>query len=116
MQCRSFSAQLGRHNQDFQTANTQVFVILGDNIDRARKYSAELKLPFPVLADPDRQVYHSYGLNKAFILIQRSAAVIINQEGVIQYIKAVTNPMTWLREYEELYQEVLRSNANTSQK
>jgi peroxiredoxin len=116
MQCRSLSAQFGRHYQDFQSANTQVIVILGDDIDRARKYSNEMKLPFPVLADPERQVYHRYGLHKAFVLIQRSAAVIIDQEGVIQFIKVVTNPLSWLAEYEELYQEVLRNNVNTSQK
>ena len=112
MQCRSLSAQLGRHYPDFQAANTQVFVILGEDIDRARRYSKEMKLPFPVLADPERQVYHRYGLQKALILIQRSATMLIDQEGVIQFIKAVTNPMAWLSGFEELYQEVLKSNGS----
>ncbi len=113
MQCRSFSAQLGRHNQEFQNANTQVIILLGDNIDRARKYVEELKIPFPVLADPERQVYHLYGLHKALIMIQRSAAVIIDQQGIIQFVKAVTNPMTWLSDYKEFYQAALRSNSAT---
>ncbi len=114
MQCRSLSAQLGRHYQDFLAANTQVFVILGDDLNRAQRYSNELKLPFPVLADPGRQVYHLYGLQKAFVLIQRSAAVIIDREGTIRFIKAVTNPLTWLGEYEELSQEVQKTNESSS--
>ncbi len=114
MQCRSFSAQLGRHDLDFKTANTQVLVILGEDVDRARKYAEELKLPFPVLADSERQVYHRYGLHKALIMIQRSAAVIIDQQGIIQFVKAVTNPMTWLSDYQEFYQAAMKSNTATS--
>ncbi len=116
MQCRSLVAQFGRNSQDLQTANTQVLVILGDPIERAQKYASELKLPFPVLADPDRQTYHRYGLQKSFGLIQRTAAVVIDRDGVVRFIKAVTNPLTWLAEYDELYQEILKNSENTPQK
>lgn len=115
MQCRSLSAQLGRHYPDFQAANTQVFVILGEDIERSQEYAELLKLPFPVLADPERQVYHRYELHKAFIVIQRSAVVLIDQEGLIQYFKAVTNPMAWLSEYEQLHQEILNAKVENSQ-
>ncbi len=116
MQCRSLVAQFGRHSQDLQTNNTQVLVILGEPIERAQRYASELKLPFPVLADPGRQIYHQYGLHKTFGLIQRSAAVVIDREGVVRFIKAVTNPLTWLAEYQELYQEILKSSERTAQK
>ncbi len=106
MQCRSLVAQLGRHYQEFQAMDTQVLVILGDDIKRAQKYSQDLKLPFPVLSDPERQVYHRYDLHKSFVMIQRSAAVIIDREGVIRFMLAVTNPLTWLVEYEHLYEQL----------
>ena len=108
MQCRSLVAQLGRHEKDFRALKTQVIVIIGDGMERAQKYAADLSLSFPVLADPERDVYHLYDLQKSFIMIQRTAAIIIDSEGVIQFIKAVTNPMTWLVEYEELVQEARR--------
>lgn len=108
MQCRSLVAQLGRREKDFQAMNTQVVVILGDRIEQAQKYAADLHLPFPVLADPEREVYHRYDLQKSLFLIQRTAAILIDREGVIQFVKAVTNPLTWLVEYEELAQEAQR--------
>ena len=111
MQCRSLVAQLGRNPKEFQAMNTRVVVILGDGVEHAQKYAVDLHLPFPVLADPQREVYHLYELHKSMML-QRTAAIIIDPQGIIQFIKAVTNPLTWLAEYEELVQEARRINAN----
>lgn len=110
MQCRSYSAQLGRHNAEFQAADTQVLIVLGDPLERAKKYAEILKLPFPVLADPAREVYHRYGLQKAAILIQRTATFFVDKAGIIRYQKRVTNPMTWLQENYELLQAVREVN------
>lgn len=106
MQCRAHAAQLGRLARDLQSADTEVLVILGDTLDRARQYANALKLPFPVLADPDRQVYGRFGLDKAFIVIQRTASVVVDQAGVIRYLRRATNPMTWLQESRELLRVV----------
>ncbi len=114
MQCRSLVTQFGRHAADFQAAHTQVLIILGEPIDRALGYAESLKLPFPVLADPDRRVYQLYGLHKTLGLIQRSAAVIIDRQGVIQFVKSVNNPLTWLSEYEELYHVAHDSSSKTA--
>lgn len=91
---------------DFQAAGTDVLVILGDTLERAHTYAAFLKVPFPVLADPDRAVYHRFDLEKAYILIQRTAEVVVDPDGVIRYMKRVTNPMQWLQESRELLQFV----------
>lgn len=102
MQCRAHVAQLGRMHKDFQAAGAEVLVILGDTPERARSYAGQLKAPFPVLADPDRKVYHSFDLEKAYILIQRTASVIVDRDGVIRYLKRATNPLVWLQESQEL--------------
>jgi peroxiredoxin len=102
MQCRSHSAQLGRSLKEFQAANCEVLLILGDSLEKARRYVDSLHLPFPVLADPERNVYHHYGLEKAMVFIQRTASVVIDRNGVIRYIKSTTNPMVWLQESQEL--------------
>jgi peroxiredoxin len=106
MQCRSHVAQLGRMNDEFVKAGVQILIILGDTPDRARKYAEILKTPFPVLADPERTVYHRFELTKNFVGIQRTASVILDQNGVIQYIKRSMNPMTWLQESKELLRVV----------
>jgi peroxiredoxin len=107
MQCRFHVAQLGRLYKDFQAANAEILVILGDTTERAGFYAKQLKSPFPVLADPDRAIYHRYDLEKAFLLIQRTASVVVDRHGVVQYIKRATNPMLWLRENAELLKFVV---------
>ncbi len=104
MQCRTHVGQLGRLYNDFKAANTDVLVILGDTPERARQYAESLKVPFPVLADVDRAVYHQYGLDKALLIIQRTASLIVDQAGVIRYLKPATNPMIWLQESRDLLQ------------
>jgi len=102
MQCRAHVAQLGRIYKEFQSANTEVLVILGDSIERVKQYAQSLKTPFPVLADPDREVYHLFGLEKALFVIQRTSSVVIDREGIVRYMKRATNPMLWLQESREL--------------
>lgn len=106
MQCRAHVAQLGRMVQDFQNARADILVILGDTQERAVKYAEQLKIPFPVLADPERAVYRAFDLDKVAFVIQRTASVIVDHEGVIRYIKRASNPMTWLQESRELLEFV----------
>jgi peroxiredoxin len=75
---------------------------MGDSLEKAKRYAESLHLPFPVLADPKRYVYHQYGLEKAVVFIQRTASIVIDQGGTIKYIKTTTNPMVWLQESKEL--------------
>jgi peroxiredoxin len=93
-------------NNEFVNAGAQILIILGDTQDRTRRYAEALKTPFPILADPDHEVYHRFQLEKNFIGIQRTASVIVDQNGVIRYIKRSFNPMTWLQESKELMQAV----------
>lgn len=79
-----------------------MLLILGDPVEKARRYSEILHLHFPVLADPERSVYHQFGLDKVFHFIQRTASVVIDRQGTIRYLKSATNPMTWLEESWEL--------------
>ena len=102
MQCRSHSAQLGRLYNDFKVANCEILLILGEPVEKAKRYAEILHLPFPVLSDPERRIYHRYGLEKAMIFIQRTASIVIDRGGVIRYLKSVTNPMVWLQESQEL--------------
>jgi peroxiredoxin len=103
---------LGRLYKDFLDANCEVLLILGDPLDKAKRYAEILHLPFPVLADAERSVYQQYGLDKAFLFVQRTASVVVDRKGTIQYLKQATNPMTWLAESQELIQ-VVRNLAKT---
>lgn len=106
MQCRAHVAQLGRKNDEFVSAGVQILVILGDTLEKAQRYTKELKLPFPVLSDPERNIYQRFELVKNFVGIQRTASVILDQNGVIRYIKRSTNPIVWLQESRELLEAI----------
>ena len=105
MQCRSHAAQLGNHYSEFQEQNFEVLLILGELVDKAKRYAESLHLPFPVLADPTRGVYQQYGLNKT-LFIQRTASLIIDCNGIIRYNKTVFNPIPWLQESREVLEFV----------
>ncbi len=110
MQCRSHAAQLGRAYAQLKAAHIEVLVILGDSLEKAQNYAATLHLPFPVLSDPERTVYHRYGLEKALIFMQRTASLVVDPSGVVRYLKRATNPMEWLSETQVLL-EWVKNNA-----
>jgi peroxiredoxin len=95
--------QLAKLHEQFRDAGAEIVVILGDTLERAEEYVKKLNLPFPVLSDPDREVYRMYELEKFLSLVQRTASIVVNHEGRVQYIKRATNPMTWLQESRELF-------------
>ena len=91
MTCRGHVASLGRINQELKSLDTDVLVIGGGSAAAATKLARSVKLPFPVLADPDRAVFESFGLDKR-LFIQRSATVLIDKKGTIRYVLRATNP------------------------
>lgn len=103
MQCRSHVSQLAKLYEQIKEAGADVVVILGDTIEKAKNYVDVLKLPFPVLSDPEREVYRVYELEKYFVLIQRTASIVVDRNGIVKYLKRTTNPMTWLQESRELF-------------
>jgi peroxiredoxin len=91
MTCRGHAARLGRIYPELKSRDTDVLLIGGGSAAAATGLARSLKLPFPVLADPDRAVYSSFGLDKV-LFIQRSATVLIDKKGRIRYILRATNP------------------------
>src|SRR5688572_10400730 len=57
MQCQAHAIQLGHLYDQLKTQDTAVLVIGGGDSRAAVRTAMMLRLPFPVLADPDRQVY-----------------------------------------------------------
>ncbi|WKZ36544.1 MAG: peroxiredoxin family protein [Anaerolineales bacterium] len=102
-QCRTHVAHLGRMYDQFRESGTEVIVILGEDVEKAQKYAEGIKLPFPILCDPDRAVYNLYELEKYFLLFQRTASLVVDKDGIVRYLKRTTIPNVWLQESRELY-------------
>ena len=94
---------MGRLYDSFQAANADVLVIIGDNLERAREYAQKTQAPFPILADPRREVYALYELEKYFVLFQRTASIVVDSLGVVRYLKRTTLPNVWIQESRELF-------------
>lgn len=101
-QCRTHVAQLGRMYDQFRAAGTEVIVILGEGMTKAKEYADGIGLPFPILCDPDRDVYQLYELEKYFLLFQRTASLVVDKDGIVRYLKRTTVPNVWLQESREL--------------
>jgi len=102
-ECRTHVMQLGRMYDQFREAGTEIIVVLGENVDKAREYVNANNLPFPILADSYRDVYKLYELEKYFMLYQRTASLVVDKDGVVRYLKRTTLPFVWLQESRELY-------------
>ena len=102
-QCRTHVTQLGRMYDQFRNADTEIIVILGEDVHKAKEYADGINLPFPILADPDRAVYNLYELEKYFLLFQRTASLVVDKGGIVRYLKRTTVPNVWLQESRELY-------------
>jgi peroxiredoxin len=102
-QCRTHVAQLGRMQDQFREAGAEIVVILGNDLDTAKIYADGIDLPFPILSDPERKIYHLYELEKYFLLFQRTASLVVDKLGIVRYLKRTTVPNVWLQETRELY-------------
>ncbi len=102
-QCRTHVAQLGRMYDQFREAGAEIIVILGESVEKTREYADAIGLPFPILSDPNREIYHLYELEKYFLLFQRTASLVVDKDGIVRYLKRTTVPNVWLQESRELF-------------
>lgn len=99
---------------NFQSVGAEILVIMGDDESHVRAHAERLQTPFPVLADPEREVYHRFQLEKEFIVVQRTASVIVDRHGIIRYLKRATYPARWREESTELFAAAQQLAATSS--
>lgn len=96
--CQRHAGNLVRLYPRLQARNTSVLIIGGGELVQAERMGQRLNLPFPVAADLDHSIYQKYGLDKALGFIQRSAIILVDQQGIIRYLNRVINPSAALDE------------------
>src|SRR6266567_8644939 len=82
--CQKHVAQLKQLYSTLQAHHAEVLVIGGGSRAEAEQLATHLHVPFPVLADADRGVYHRYGLEKVLSL-QRSGIIVVDRQGRVSY-------------------------------
>jgi peroxiredoxin len=94
--CQKHVAQLKQLYSTLQSHHTAVLVIGGGSREEAEQLATKLQVPFPVLADADREVYHRYGLEKVLISLQRSGIIVVDRQGRVSYSHPTTLPIAGL--------------------
>jgi peroxiredoxin len=71
---------------EFQQRNAEVIAVAPDSLENARRYFEMNDIPFPMLADRDRQVFRQYDVKSAMISLgQRPGLFVIDGAGVVRY-------------------------------
>jgi peroxiredoxin Q/BCP len=78
--CQKHVAQLKQLYSTLQSHSTEVLVIGGGSREEAEQLATKLQVPFPILADADREVYHRYGLEKVMFSPQRSGTILVDKQ------------------------------------
>jgi len=92
MSCLAHAAQLGRMKDELERHNAIAIVIGGGTELAATLATRWLKLPWPILRDPERAAYRAYGLDRSLGLIQQSGTMVVDAEGILRYAHGGLNP------------------------
>lgn len=92
MSCLAHAAQLGRIKDELDKRNATALVIGGGTRLGARLATRWLRLPYPVLHDPERAVYEAYGSKRLLGIYQQSGTVVVDADGNIILERITSNP------------------------
>ncbi len=72
--------------EEFEKRGVQLLAIAPDTLEHARSYFQREEIPFPALADPEREVYRLYDVKSALVSLgQRPGLFIVDEDGVVRY-------------------------------
>lgn len=90
----------------FESLNAVILGISVDNVWSHKAFAEKLKLTYPLLSDfhPKGEVASKYGLYLGDLGITNRATVIIDKQGIVQYVKVYDIPRA--RDNQELIEQL----------
>jgi peroxiredoxin len=83
-------AQLRRDSDEYDKRGVRILGVVVQKVQRLKAYLASHPMPFPLLADQEREVAKAYGVYVAFnyesFRIARPATFVIDPSGIIRFI------------------------------
>lgn len=90
--CTKEAESFKKDLRKFKNQDAVILGVSGDSVESHKKFSEKLKLPFDILADPDRKVLEKYDVlkekkraGKTYKGIERTT-VVIDEDGRVQEI------------------------------
>jgi peroxiredoxin Q/BCP len=71
--------------EKFRKADVQPFGVNPAGVDAHGRYAAKLKLPFPLLSDPDREATGAFGALKSDGKKTQRSVVLIDRDGTVLF-------------------------------
>jgi peroxiredoxin Q/BCP len=91
--CTRNLKELAKHVAEFEKAGAQIVAISPDTVEFTRQSIRDFgDMPYPLLADPDKNIAAAYGLVRANDDDILHAAFVINAEGKIQFATRSNHP------------------------
>ena len=84
--------QLGRAYPQFAAYGYAMLILLPETLERADRVARLLRAKFPVLADPKRTAFRSYGYRRRWLFMQQSGTALVDRDGILSYIRRATSP------------------------
>lgn len=79
-------------SSELEQRNATALILGGGSALSLRLATRWLRSPWPVLHDPERNVYRAYGLEKTLGLVQQSGTVVIDADGTVRLSHGGLNP------------------------
>ncbi len=83
---------MGRVRSQLEAQDCALLVLLPEPLGRARRLARLFRTRFPVLADPRRTAFRSFGFGRRWGFVQQSGTALVERDGTLSYIRRSTNP------------------------
>jgi len=79
---------------ELQTNNVAVVGVSHDSVDSHKKFAAEYKLNFTLVADPDGKIIAAYDAKMPVLSLSKRVSFLIGLDGKIVHVTDAMNPQT----------------------
>ncbi len=84
---------MGQAAGSFHERGLEILVFGPGGREKAGRLARLIRAPYPVLADPEREVFRAYGYTRRLVsLLQQSGVVLVDPAGRVRYLRRCANP------------------------
>jgi len=87
--CRGELADLADQYPSISGQGGEVIALSTDGPDEAKDLAVDLRLPFPVISDPDARIIRLYGIFDAAVDTAFPAIFLVDRQGAVQFMKKI---------------------------
>lgn len=76
----------------YQTAAVRVIGVSTDSEEKHREFAKEHELPFPLIADPNREWADAFGVGRKFMVLDERVSFLIDKDGKVAKVYEDVDP------------------------